>query len=427
MTDAPRGGRTRALLRGAVVDITPFREHPRFRRLMGGQLGTNLGRHILVVAIPYELFVLTGSTLLVGLAGLISAGSLILCSFVGGSLADAFDRGRLLVAVSAAMTLTCIGLAVNAGTEESVALILVLVALESAAIAVEGPARSSLIPAVVPRHQVTGAFALHSTLGQTMQIAGPAVGGLLIARFGLVVVYAIAALAHAGAGITRLGLGPVPTEGASGRVTVRAVLEGWRYLVSKPVLAQIMALDVVAMVFGLPRALFPLIGTVVLGGDASTVGLLHAAPAVGALAAALTAGWVSYVRHQGRAIVAAVVGYGLAIIAFGFTRSLWPALAFLALAGVADLISTVFRSSMQQLSVPDPLRGRVSAVKVALSGAAPRFGDAEAAAVAQVVSPMFSVVSGGLLSIVGALTIAWRGRTLWGHVVDVQDEPDGPR
>ena len=204
------------------------------------------------------------------------------------------------------------------------------------------------------------------------------------------------------------------------------MLEGWRFLVSKPVLAQIMALDVVAMVFGLPRALFPLIGTVVLGGDASTVGLLHAAPAVGALAAALTAGWVSSVRYQGRAIVLAVVGYGVAIIAFGFTRSLWPALVCLALAGVADLISTVFRSSLQQLSVPEPLRGRVSAVKVALSGAAPRFGDAEAAAVAQVVSPMFSVVSGGLLSIVGALSIAWRGRTIWNHVVDVEDEPDGP-
>jgi ENTS family enterobactin (siderophore) exporter len=179
-----------------------------------------------------------------------------------------------------------------------------------------------------------------------------------------------------------------------------------------------MLIDLNAMVFGMPRALFPVIGTVILGGDASTVGLLHAAPGVGALAGALTTGWVSAVKRQGRVIVIGVSVWGLAIVAFGLTRSIPVALALLAVAGAGDVISNVFRNALLQAEVPDALRGRITAFKEALSGGGPRLGDAEAGAVASLVTPAFSVVSGGLISILGALLIAWRGRALWEQTTD---------
>jgi hypothetical protein len=176
-------------------------------------------------------------------------------------------------------------------------------------------------------------------------------------------------------------------------------------------------------VFGMPRALFPYIGTVTLGGDAATVGLLNAAPGAGAFIAALTTGWVSLVKRQGRLVVLSVVVWGLSIAAFGFTRSLIPALILLAVAGASDVISNVFRATILQLSLPDSMRGRVTAIKVMLSGAGPRLGDAEAGAVAAITNPTVSVISGGLASAVGAVLIAWRGRTLWSHTID--ERPGG--
>jgi hypothetical protein len=207
-----------------------------------------------------------------------------------------------------------------------------------------------------------------------------------------------------------LGLrAPAPV---GGRVTVGAIIEGWRYLRRVSLLQHVMLIDLNAMVFGMPRALFPVIGTVVLGGDATTVGLLHAAPGAGALAGALTTGWVSTVERQGRVVVLGVSVWGLAIVGFGVTRSIPVALALLAVAGAGDVVSNVFRNAILQAALPDELRGRITAFKVALSGGGPRLGDAEAGAVASLTTPTVSVVS-GLISVLGALAIAWRSQALW--------------
>lgn len=185
-----------------------------------------------------------------------------------------------------------------------------------------------------------------------------------------------------------------------------SIVEGFKYLKNMRVIQAAMLIDLNAMVFGMPTALFPAMGTEVFGGDAFTVGLLYAAPGAGALLGALTSGWVSAVRRQGRAVVLAVVGWGVAIAIFGFSSSLWIGLAMLALAGAADVVSAIYRGTIIQLSTPDDLRGRVSSMHMAVVTGGPRLGDLEAGVVAALTSVRFSVISGGLACVFGALGLA---------------------
>jgi MFS family permease len=412
---ARAAGRSRLgrAVRAAIVDITPLRTSRGFRLLYFGQVGAELSRQLLTVAVPYQVFVLTRSSLLVGAVGLVQIAPLIICSILGGAAADAFDRRRLLVLVEVGMTLTSVGFAINTGGTAPLWPIFTLIAINAGLSGVEAPARNAVIPALVPHGQLPAALALHQTLHQTAQIVGPALAGVLIARYSLTATYWLAAISGVATVVALLPLGPQKPVGASGRMTVTAIREGWRYLRSVPMLQQVMLIDLNAMVFGMPRALFPVVGTVVLGGDAATVGLLHAAPGVGALVGAVTTGWVSAVRRQGRVVVCAVVLWGAAIVAFGMTGDIAVAVVLLALAGAADVISNVFRNTILQATVPDGLRGRVTAFKVAMSGGGPRLGDAESGAVAALTTPTISIVSGGLASIAGAVLIAWRGRAIW--------------
>ncbi|HSK96582.1 MAG TPA: MFS transporter [Euzebyales bacterium] len=423
MTDGhtrPRGrSRLRRVLRAAVVDITPLRTSRGFRWLYFGQAGAELSRELLIVAVPYQVFVLTGSSLLVGMVGLVQIAPLTVCSILGGTAADAFDRRRLLLLVEIGMALTSIGFAVNSDEAAALWPIFVLIAINAGIHGVESPTRSAVIPALVPHGQLPAAFALHQTLHKTAQVVGPALAGVLIARYSLTVTYWLSAVASVATTIALLPLGSQRPVGASGRITVTAIREGWRYLRKVPVLQQVMLIDLNAMVFGMPRALFPVVGTVLLGGDAATVGLLHAAPGAGALVGAVTTGWVSAVRRQGRIVVCAVVLWGAAIVGFGLTRNLAVAVVLLALAGAADVISNVFRNTILQATLPDSLRGRVTAFKVAMSGGGPRLGDAESGAVAALTTPTISIVSGGLASIAGAALIGWWGRALWDQSTEV--------
>ena len=410
--------RPRRLLRSVLVDVTPLRTSPGFRWLYLGQIGAQLSRHILVVAVPYQVFVLTESSFLVGMVGLVQIVPLLLFALLGGTAADAFDRRRVLMVVQLLMALTSIAFALNTGPSARLWPIFVLIALNAGVAGIESPARTSIIPSLVGRRNLAPAFALNQTLNQTAQVIGPALAGLVMARFGIAAAYWLSAVAVLFTMVALLPIRPSVPEGASGKLRFSATVEGWRFLRRYPLLQQTMLIDLNAMVFGMPRALFPVIGTVVLGGDAATVGLLHAAPGAGALLGALTTGWVSRVRRQGRAVVIAVTIWGLAIAAFGLTRQLPLALGLLAVAGAADVVSNVFRTTILQMVVPDGLRGRISAFKSALTGGGPRLGDAEAGAVAALTSPTFSVVSGGVASIIGTALIAWRGRELWDQRTD---------
>jgi len=231
----------------------------------------------------------------------------------------------------------------------------------------------------------------------------------VIQRLGLAWAYGIDLVTYVAMVAAAMSLSPVPPErGETAATGWRAVAEGFAFVRRRPVLQAAFGIDIIAMVFGMPRALFPILAVAQFHRGAAVVGLLFAAPAVGALVGALTTGWVKHVRRQGMAVVWAVVLWGAGIAAFGLVGSnLWLGLFFLAFAGAADVISAVFRSTILQLSVPDSLRGRLSSIHILVVTGGPRLGDLEAGLVASVASPTFSVVSGGLLCIAGAGLIAW--------------------
>ena len=397
----------RLTARQLFVDITPLRQSVPFRWLFGGLSLSWMGRQLTVVAVPYQVYQLTGSTFLVGALGLAQLVPLLATSVVGGALVDSVDRRRLIVLAQLASLVTAAGLAINAALDEPIVwLIFALSAINAGVSAVDSPARSAALPTLVGRQLVPASLAITQTVANVAKTLGPAVGGLLIAQTSLTVTYSLEAVAFLISALLMIRVGELKPEGGGQRFGWDSIKEGFRFLKERRILQANFVIDINAMVFGMPQALFPVIGTEVLGGDASTVGLLYAAPGAGALLGAMTSGWVGAVRRHGRAVVVAVIVWGAAIAAFGLVTSLWLALGLLALAGAADVVSAVFRTTILQLAVPDRLRGRLSSIQIAVVAGGPRLGDFEAGAVASVTSPQFSVVSGGLACILGALFIA---------------------
>jgi MFS family permease len=272
---------------------------------------------------------------------------------------------------------------------------------------IDRPARSAAIPSVVERRSLPAAYALWQILLQVGGVVGPAVGGVLLARFGLALLYWLDTVSFAAALLAVSRMAPLPPAGGGTRAGLASVLEGLRYARRRQELVGVFVIDLDAMVFGMPRAVFPAMATQVYGGGAATYGLLSAAPGAGALVGALTTGWVGSVRRQGRAVVAAVAVWGLAVAAFGMAPWLWAGLLLLGVAGAADVISAVFRNTILQTTVPDALRGRLSALQIAVVTGGPRLGDAESGAVASLAGARFSVVSGGLACVAGVAAVAW--------------------
>lgn len=390
-----------------MVDTTPLRQVPAYRWLFAGMFFAQAGRQLTVVAVPWQVFELTGSTLAVGFLGLAQLIPLLVVSLIGGALADAVNRRRLLLLSQLVMALTAGGLLWNSLLEApAIWPLFVLSAINAGVSAIDSPARHAIVPALVGRALLPSAMALNQTLGNIASAAVPAVAGLVIATVGLPFNYGIEVIVFLAGAALIYKVPDVPTEGGGRKFGLSSIVEGLRYLKGRKVIQSILLIDFNAMVFGMPTALFPAIGTEVFGGDAFTVGLLYAAPGVGALAAALTSGWVGGVRRQGRAIVIAVIGWGLAIAIFGLTTSLALALIMLSIAGAGDVVSAIFRGTIIQLSAPDALRGRMSSMHMAVVASGPRLGDLEAGVVAAVTSIRFSVVSGGLACVLGAIAIA---------------------
>jgi predicted MFS family arabinose efflux permease len=365
------------------------------------------GRQLTVVASALQIFLLTGSSLQVGLLSLAQLGPLVVCSLYGGALADAYDRRRLLLGANVLLALTSVGLAINAGSSSAAVWPLYLCTAASAGLSgVDSPTRSAAVPTLVRRDQIPAANALNQVMYQLGQIAGPAAAGLLIARIDLAAAYWVDVATFVVALATLAVMEPMAPEGGGTRAGLGSIKEGLRYLKGERAVQGCFVIDINAMVFGMPRALFPQMGTRLYGGGAGTVGLLYAAPGAGALLGALTTGWVSRVQRPGRAVLWAVAAWGAAIAAFGFVRVLPLGLLFLAAAGAADVISAVFRGTILQLAVPDRLRGRLNALNIAVVTGGPRLGDAEAGAVAALAGPQTSVVSGGLACLAGVALIA---------------------
>ena len=389
-----------------LADLTPLRTSRDFRVLFAGNSISYLGRQLTVVAIPFQVFTITHSSLAVGMVGLVTVVPLVTLSLAGGAIADAMDRRKLLLVTQLLSASTSAGLAINAGlASPRLWPIYVLAALSAGLAGVDLPARNAIIPRLVGKELFSSAAALAQVQFQVGQVVGPALAGLVIGRFSLAAAYWIDVTSFGAAVAGIFLIAPQPPEGGGTRASLASVGEGLRYLKGRRLLVSTFLIDIDAMVFGMPRALFPALGTGFFGGGAGTVGLLYAAPGAGALVGALLTGWVGRVRHQGRAVILAVLAWGAAIAGFGLVPWLPLGLFMLALAGAADVVSAVFRNTILQLSVPDGLRGRLSSVHIAVVTGGPQLGDAEAGAVAALTSARVSVVSGGLACILGVAAL----------------------
>ena len=391
-----------------LVDLGPLRQSQAFRRLWGGYLVSTLGSQLTVVAIPYQVFRLTHSSLDVGLVGLAQLAPVLAGSLFGGSIADAVDRRLLLLCAQLSLAVCSLGLALNAsGGHAALWPLYALSALGSGIASVDSPTRSAVLATLVGRPMFASANALWQLLFQVGQVAGPAIAGLLLGQVGIASVYWIDAATFA---ISLLAVASLPAlrpPGGGTRFGLRSIAEGLRYLRGRPVIQGTFVVDLNAMVLGMPRALFPALALVRFHGGATTVGLLYAAPGAGALVGAVLTGWVTRVRKQGRAVLVAVAIWGAAIAAFGLVSWLAAALVLLAVAGAADVVSAVFRGTILQLEAPESLRGRLSSVHTAVVTGGPRLGDFEAGAVAAVSTPQISVVSGGLGCLLGVGLVSW--------------------
>ncbi|HXQ95300.1 MAG TPA: MFS transporter [Candidatus Acidoferrales bacterium] len=393
-----------------LLDVEPLRQDRDFRLIWTGQVISSIGRQVTVVTLPYQLFLATGSPLSIGALALVQLVPLLAFSLYGGAVADAVDRRKLLLVTQSALALSSAALVVLAITPHVPVVLIYVVAFIAATVSsVDQPARTSAIPRLVPRRRLTMAIALNQAGFQTAGVVGPAVGGLLIATVGPGGAYLVDVVTYGASLAALLVIAPIPPLQGVVRPGFAAMAEGLRFARSRPAILGTFIVDLDAMIFGMPQALFPVLALTVFHGGAEGYGLLAAAPAAGALIGALMTGWVSRVRMQGRAVYVAVAVWGLAITAFGLaTFSLPLALVLLAVAGGADVVSAVFRATILQLATPDELRGRLSALHGMVVTAGPRVGDMEATAVATAVSAQFSVVTGGLACLVGLALIAWR-------------------
>ena len=401
----------------ALVDISPLRESPAYRALWLGQMVSLLGSNMRLVAVAWQVFELTGSTVAVGLVGLVEVVPLIAVSIVGGAYVDTTDRKKLI-------TYAQIGLMLCSGTLGLLSLlstpelwvIYLLTGIASAFNAIDRPARSSLLPHVVPEGKLTAAMALRQVLFQTTTIIGPALGGILVASVSVGWVYLLDALSFTAALVALRWVPriPVPEEVTD---RLQAIRDGLSFAVKTPVLLSIFVVDLVAMVFGMPRAVFPALAKETFDAGATALGLLYAAPAAGALLGALTTGWVSNVRRQGMAVLLAVTAWGAAIALAGLSLfSLTLTIVFLAIAGAADVVSAVFRGTILLERTPDALRGRLNALNIMVVTGGPRLGDVEAGLAAGLMGAPASVVLGGVACLAGTGVVAYAFPSLRNYV-----------
>lgn len=393
-----------------LPDLEPLRASREFRLLWAGQLVSASGSALRLVAVPYQVYVLTGSTLAVGLLGLFQAVPLITLSLWGGVVADRVDRVRLLLVTQ--VLLAAVSVALAAATAQGAAslpLLYLLTAAGAGLSALDQPARSALAPGLVDRRLIPAAMALQQTQFQLATVAGPALGGVVIAALGLQWAYWIDAATYAAA-IVALLLMRVPhvAPAAPHAAPLPALVEGMRFLLARPLLFTTMSVDFFATFFGVARAVMPYYADRVFHVGPEGLGLLYAAPGIGATAVALTSGWMGPVRHKGLGVLLSVAVFGVATAAFGVVPggAFLAGLVLLAIAQGADTVSSIFRNTILQTETPNELRGRLSALNLVFVAGGPQLGQVESGVVAALWSPEAAVVTGGLATIAVVLAAA---------------------
>jgi MFS family permease len=391
-----------------LTDVRPLQASPAYRRLFVGTAVSQLGQQMTNVAVAIQVYALTGSSFYVGLVGLFGLGPLVAFGLYGGAIADAMDRRSLALLASAGLWGVSVLLALQALVGiESVWLLYALIAVQSAFYALNNPARGAIVPRLLDKELLPAASALNMATFNLGFTVGPIVGALVIQWQGFAAAYLIDVLTFSAAYYGLYRLPPMPPEGEVTRAGLRSVLDGLRFLREARNLRMTFVLDLCAMVLAQPRALFPALAYKVYGGTAATVGILQAAPAAGALLAFLFSGWISRVQRHGVAIVIAILGYGAAVGAVGFTDLLWWGVLFLALTGAADMVSAAYRSTILQVAAPDHLRGRLQGVFIVVVAGGPRAGDFLAGSVAGAVGERAALLVGGAACLFGvALAVA---------------------
>jgi MFS family permease len=390
----------RGRLRGIAIDITPLRRHRDFRLLTAGQGITFLGAMVSYVALPYQAYQLSHSSLIVGLLGVAELVPLLVSAFLGGALADAKDRRRMLQLTELSFAVGTAVLLANALLPSPQLWVLFVVSAVMAALdGLQRPSLEALTPRLVDREEIPAAAAIGTLRGTIGMIVGPALGGLLIAVAGLPLAYAfdIVTFLISLVMLSMMRAAPPPVEDA--KVSLRGIAEGIRYAAARPVLLGTYGVDIVAMFFGMPNAVFPAFAHEF--GGAGVLGLMYTAPAVGSFTATLTSGWAARVRRHGAAICLAAAGWGLAVAGAGIAPNLALVLAGLALAGAADTVSGIFRSTVWNETIPDTLRGRLAGIEQVSYSTGPLLGNVESGVAASLLGVRGAIVSGGILCVAG--------------------------
>jgi MFS transporter, ENTS family, enterobactin (siderophore) exporter len=389
-----------------VIDVAPLRESRDYRWLFAGRFISNAGNAIAVTAANWQVYGLTHSSLAVGLLTLADSAGMLAGLLAGGVLADRHDRRQLLLAVQLPQALLAALLMVNSLLSHPAIWPIYSIAVGIGLLTgLSSPASTAATPALVGPTRLAAAAALNAMGNQLGNLCGPALAGLLIAGPGLAACYAIDATCFAVFAIALLFVRPLPPTVGVPKTRLRFLAEGFRYVRHSGVVGGMLLVDTSAMIFGMPVGLFPALASEHFHGGSATFGLLTAAPGLGAMIGAATSGWTGRLRRPGLVVIGAGTVWGAAIVGFGLTDSLPVALAFLALAGMGDLISEILRNALLQHYAPDELRGRVSSLYLAQVNTAPALGNVEAGAVADLFSPTFSVVSGGLACVAGVLLL----------------------
>ncbi|MDF2690582.1 MAG: entS [Gammaproteobacteria bacterium] len=389
------------------VDISLLKRNPRFCLLFSGQAISFLGTAITSVALPYQIYHITHSTLMIGLLSLFQLLPLLVTALLGGVFADRHHRRALLIIAEILLALACLLLALNAYlAEPHIGLIFLIAPIMSAITGLHRPAMDGLTQQLVERQDFAAVSSLVGFVYSGGMIIGPAIGGLLIAHFGLVTAYVVDFASFFISLIAIINIKNVPHPAVTHDLSTWASLkQGFKYAMSRQELVGTYAVDFVAMIFGMPNALFPAIAQSL--GGVKTLGLLYSAPAVGSLVISVYSGWVHHIKKHGIAIAIAAVLWGLSIILFGLSKELWLALVFLAFAGAADAVSGIFRQMIWNHTIPTEFRGRLSGIAMISYLSGPKLGDTESGLVAAAFGVGASVISGGVLCIIGVGICCW--------------------
>jgi MFS family permease len=383
------------------IDISVLFRNRNFKLLYIGQFISFIGSMISYVALPYQIYHLTKSTLMVGLLSLFQLLPLVISSLFGGVVADRYNRRKLLILAESMLALGCLLLIINAHfIHPHIWFIFLAAVLMSGFMGLYYPASSGLIQQIVDKNDFPSIGALHSFMYSAGMITGPALGGVIIAHLGLVTAYSIDFFSFFISIAALFSLRNIETPKFNPGLSVWASLkEGIRYAKSRQELLGSYLVDFVAMVFGMPMALFPAIADRL--GGAEILGLLYSAPAVGSLVISLASGWNKRIRRQGLAIAIFAAFWGVAMIGVGLATNIWWAFLFLIFAGILDTASGMMRGIMWNQTIPNEIRGRLSGIEILACVSGPRLGDAEAGFVAALFGVGVSIISGGILCVVG--------------------------